>query len=54
MGAPPTASDGQLEDIRDRTPLYLLPIKNLNAMNMPIFVDTAAAMVKMMNSRLHE
>ena len=34
--------------------MYLLPIRNLNTMNMLMFVDTAAATVKMIKSRLQE
>lgn len=32
--------------------VYLLPIRNLNTTNMPMFVETAAAIVKTMNSTL--
>jgi hypothetical protein len=34
--------------------MYLLPIRNLNTMNVLIFVDIAAATVKMIKSRLQE
>ena len=29
-------------------------MRNLNTMNMPMLVETAAAIVKMMKSKLHE
>lgn len=54
IGAPPTAAFLSASACNHKCLGSSLPIINLNTMNMLIFFETAAAMVKIMKSKLQE